>query len=87
MTRVWHKVNFKQILKGLDSGLSSSSTGWHTMVYYLPITRVLGLCEMQIVLSRILTWVAVSISYNPNHYTLNTSKKHCIYTWGGGEHR
>ena len=31
------------------------------------------LCEMQSVLSRIRTHVAVSISYNDNHYTTGTS--------------
>ena len=35
---------------------------------------VLVLCEMQSVLSRIWTRVAMSISYNNNHYTTGTSK-------------
>ena len=56
----------------------------HSPPYYLPIAggrifgfipfpRVLVLCEMQSVLSRIWTCVAVSISYADNHYTTGTS--------------
>ena len=55
-----------------------------SLSYYLPITggriiefipfpRVLVLCEMQSVSSRIWTRVAVSISYDDNHYTTGTS--------------
>ena len=51
-----------------------------SLSYYLPIAggringfihfpRVLVLCEMQLVSSRIWTRVAVSISYDDNHYT------------------
>ena len=36
---------------------------------FIPFTRVLGLCEMQSVSSKIWTRVAVSISYDDNHYT------------------
>ena len=57
----------------------------HSLSYYLPIAggriigfipfpRVLVLCEMQWVSSRIWTRVAVSISYDDNHYTTGTSK-------------
>ena len=53
----------------------------HSLSYYLPIAggslivfipfpRVLVLCEMQSVLSRIWTRVTVSISYDNNHYTM-----------------
>ena len=38
----------------------------------MPFPRVLVLCEMQSVLSRIWTRVAVSISYEDNHYTTGT---------------
>ena len=41
--------------------------------YYLPITRVSGLCEMQKGSFRIWSWVVVSIFYDGNHYTTNTS--------------
>ena len=55
-----------------------------SLPYYLPITggriigfipfpRVLVLCEMQSVSSRIWTHVVVSISYDNNHYTTGTS--------------
>ena len=59
--------------------------GWRTQLpYYLPIAggriigfipfpRVLVLCEMQSVSSRIWTRVAMSISYDDNHYTTSTS--------------
>ena len=39
---------------------------------FIPFPRVLVLCEMQSVLSRIWTRVAVSISYVDNHYTTGT---------------
>ena len=56
----------------------------HSLPYYLPIAgrriigfipfpRVLVLCEMQSASSRIWTRVAVSISYDDNHYTTGTS--------------
>ena len=60
--------------------------GWSiSLPYYLPIAggriigfipfpRVLVLCEMQSVSSRIWTRVVVSISYDDNHYTTGTSK-------------
>ena len=55
-----------------------------SLPYYLPIAggriigfirlpRVLVLCEMQLAWSRIWTRVAVSISYDDNHYTTGTS--------------
>ena len=40
---------------------------------FIPFPRVLVLCEMQSVSSRIWIRVAVSISYNDNHYTTGTS--------------
>ena len=40
---------------------------------FIPFPRVLALCEMQSVSSRIWTRVAVSISYNDNHYTTGTT--------------
>ena len=57
-----------------------------SLSYYLPIAggriigfrpspRVLVLCEMQSVRSRIWTRVAVSISCDDNHYTTGTSRK------------
>ena len=39
---------------------------------FIPFPRVLGLCEMQSVRSRIWTLVAVSISCDDNHYTTGT---------------
>ena len=39
------------------------------MIGFIPFPRVLVLCEMQSVSSRIWTRVAVFISYNDNHYT------------------
>ena len=62
----------------------------HSLSYYLPIAgrrsigfipfpRVLVLCEMQPVSSRIWTRVAVSISLDDNHYTTGTTR-HLIET-------
>ena len=39
------------------------------IIEFMPLPRVLVLCEMQSVSSRIWTRVAVSISYDDNHYT------------------
>ena len=41
---------------------------------FIPFPRVLVQCEMQSFSSRIWTRVAVSISYDDNHYTTGTSK-------------
>ena len=43
------------------------------MIGVIPFPRVLVLCEMQLASSRIWTRVAVSISYDDNHYTTGTS--------------
>ena len=45
------------------------------IIGFIPFPRVLVLCEMQSVSSRIWTRVAVSISCDNNHYTTGTS--HC----------
>ena len=50
-----------------------------SLPYYLPIAggRIIGFipfpCEMQSVSARIWTRIAVSISYDDNHYTTRTS--------------
>ena len=43
------------------------------IIGFIPFPRVLMLCEMQSASSRIWTRVAVSISYDDNHYTMGTS--------------
>ena len=43
------------------------------IIGFIPFPRVLVLCEMQSVPSRIWTRVAVFISYDDNHYTTGTS--------------
>ena len=43
------------------------------IIGFIPFSRVFVLCEMQSVLSRIWTRVAMSISYDNNHYTMGTS--------------
>ena len=43
------------------------------IIGFIPFPRVLVLCEMQSVLSRIWTRVAVFISYDDNNYTTGTS--------------
>ena len=42
------------------------------IIGFIPFPRVLVLCEMQSVSSRIWTRVAVSISYDDNHFTTGT---------------
>ena len=44
------------------------------IIGFIPFPRVLVLCEMQSFLPRIWTRVAVSISYDDNHYTTGISK-------------
>ena len=44
------------------------------IIGFIPFPSVLVLCEMQSASSRIWTRVAVSISYDDNHYTTGTSK-------------
>ena len=48
----------------------------------IPFPRVLVLCEMQSVSFRIWTRVAVSISYDDNHYTTGTSSHTITFTFG-----
>ena len=48
------------------------------IIGFIPFPRVLVLCELQSVSSWIWTRVAMSISYDDNHYTTGTSKY--IYT-------
>ena len=81
------RSTFKRSLTGLNSEFSSScltKAEEPSLSYYLPIAggriigfipfpRVLVLCEMQSVSSRIWTRVVVSISYDDNHYTTGTS--------------
>ena len=43
------------------------------IIGFIPFPRVLVLCEMQSVSSRIWTPVTMSISYDDNHYTTGTS--------------
>ena len=78
----------KGSLTGLNSELSFSKTSCLTkaeepnlsyfpiaggrIIGFIPFPRVLVLCEMQSVLSRIWTRVAVFISYDDNHYTTGT---------------
>ena len=52
------------------------------IIGFIPFPRVLVLCEMQSVSSRIWTRVAVSISYDDNHYTTSTSASICYKRLG-----
>ena len=45
---------------------------------FIPFPRVLVLCEMQSVSSRIWTHIGVSISYDNNNYTRAPSMKHIV---------
>ena len=53
------------------------------IIGFIPFPRVLVLCKTQSVSSRIWTRVAVSISYDDNHFTTGTSTKFCniVVTW------
>ena len=75
---------FKRSLTGFNSEYSFTKAEEPSLSYYLPIAggriigfipfpRVLVPCEMQSVSSRIWTRVAMSISYDDNHYTTGTS--------------
>ena len=44
------------------------------IIRFIPFPKVLSLCEMQTVSSRIWTRVSMSISYDCNDYTMNASK-------------
>ena len=79
--RIWHKVIFfKQSLTGLNSEFSFSFTkaeepslpnylpiAGERIIGFIPFPKVLVLCEMLLVSSRIWTRVAVSISNDDNH--------------------
>ena len=77
---------FKRSLTGFNSEFSFSKAEEPSLPYYLPIAggriigfipfpRILVLCEMLSVSSRIWTRVAMSISYDDNHWTKGT----CVY--------
>ena len=53
--------------------------GGGRIIEFIPFPRVLVLCEMQSVSSRIWTRVAVSISYDDNYFTTGTSKLRIQY--------
>ena len=84
--RIWHKVSLTGLNSVFFFSYTSclSKAKEPSLPYYLPITggrifgsipfpRVLVLCEMQSVLSRVWSRVAVSISYDDNHYTTGIS--------------
>ena len=75
MSRIWHKVNFKRSLTGLNSEFSFAKTSWHTKVknpnllQYLPIAgrEIVGFILFLRVLALYkmqATWFAKSISYD-----------------------
>ena len=49
------------------------------IIGFIPFPRVLVLCEMQPISSRIWTRVAVYISRDDNHYTTGTVYPHCVF--------
>ena len=73
---------FKQSLTGLNSEFSFSylPIAGGRIIGFIPLPRVLVLCEMQSVSSMIWTRVAVSISYDNNHYTTGTSLT-CLFVY------
>ena len=86
--RIWHKVSFwaefsrsefRVFLLLLDSprlkNPSALPGAGGRIIGFIPFPRVLVLSEMQPASSRFWTRITVSISYDDNHYTMNTSKK------------
>ena len=84
--RIWHKVNLSGLNSEFFFSKTSCLTKAEepSLPYYLPIAggriigfipfpRVLVRCEMQSVSFRIWTRVAVSISYDDNHYTTESN--------------
>ena len=51
------------------------------IIGFMPFLRVLVLCEMQSDSSKFWTHVAMSISYDDNHYATGTSKKVSAIVW------
>ena len=56
------------------------------IIGFIPFPRVLVLCEMQSVSSRIWTRIAVLISYGDNDYTTGTSKNWIYVLQPNGQH-
>ena len=92
-TRSVFKAEFNSLNSEFSFSLTSCLTTAEepSLPYYLPIAgviiigfisfpRVLVQCEMQSVLSRIWTRIAVSISHDDNHYTTGTSTYNGIST-------
>ena len=90
--RIWHKVNFYAEFNRFEFRVFLLLEAEEpSLPYYLPIAggriigfipfpRILVLCEMQSVSSRIWTRVAVFISYDNIHYTTGTSQiLNCLY--------
>ena len=56
-------TSFNSVFHFKTAQLCTRKNSW---IHTFPL-RILALCEMQAVLSKISTWVAVSISYDGNH--------------------
>ena len=87
---MWHKANFMQSQFSFSKTGCQTKAKEFSLLYYLPIDggrivrfipfpRILALCEMQIVSSRIWTGVAVSISYDGSNYIMSATYN---YVWG-----
>ena len=66
-------IKFSTIPRTLNLPIAGGRT-----IGFIPFPRVLVLCEMQSVSSRIWTRVAVSISYDNNHYTTGTGSSESV---------
>ena len=64
-------VSFTKVKQCSSTHYLSISGG--KIIEFIPFPRVIGLCEMQIASFGIWTWVAVSISYDGNHFPMNAS--------------
>ena len=88
--RMWHEVNFAEfyrlkfrifLLQYWLPKAEEPSLPYNLLIAerrivgFIPFSRVLVLCEMQMSLSRILIRVTVFIFYDDNHYNTDTVKQ------------
>ena len=69
------------LAKAEEPSLSYLPIAVGRIIGFIPFLRVLVLCEMQSVSSRTWTCVAMSISYDDNHYTTGTSYLFICNVW------
>ena len=75
LSRIWTRitVSISHDDNHYTTGTSNLPIAGGRIIGFIPFPRVLVLCEIQLVLSRIWTRITVSISHDDNHYTTGTS--------------